>query len=65
MFLAGLDLSFDHSKLDILALKLGVWAFALMAVIYVIMRFTPRFLQVVLLPAAALGGIYLFSLWIS
>lgn len=61
----GLNLYVHNSSLNVLALKLGLWALVFVVVGILILRLTPSVLHKILLPLLVLGAIYLFSLWIS
>ena len=61
----GLDLRVDTGDLNVLALKLGIWIVLMILVLVIVERFVPRFLRGITRAGVALGGIYLFALWLS
>ncbi|RNB90134.1 hypothetical protein EDM59_01410 [Brevibacillus nitrificans] len=61
----GLDLRVDTGDLHLLALKLGIWIVLMIVVLVIVERLVPRFLRGFFRAAFALGGIYLFAIWLS
>ncbi|MMZ55540.1 hypothetical protein D1872_173980 [compost metagenome] len=66
MFLEGLNLTVDTGGLNTMALKLGVWVFALGVALLLIGIFVPyRILRCILWAGTSLYGLYIFADWIS
>lgn len=61
----ALDLSADAPWITTAAIKLGVFALLLLIALALVNILVPRWLRGILNAAVMLGGIYLFSLWLS
>jgi hypothetical protein len=61
----ALDLSANAPWITTAAVKLGVFAIGLAVALALVNTLAPRWMRGILSAAVMLGGIYLFSLWLS
>jgi len=60
-----LDLSAKDPALTIMALKLGGFILGMVVALTIVELFIPKLLRGICRAAVALGGIYLFAMWLS
>ncbi|WP_035300878.1 hypothetical protein [Brevibacillus thermoruber] len=61
----ALDLSANAPWITTAAVKLGLFAVGIAVALALVNTLTPRWMRGILSAAVMLGGIYLFSLWLS